>query len=157
MRLHRLSPAEIGKAIGLGIVNALALSAIMVPAIRSGVAPIPDLPSLRFAELVLGRSLPLPAGLLFHVAYVTAWSLAYVLLFRERLSLPRALGLGVVLWAVALVVFFPLIGWGVLGLGVSAKLIPAALVPHLLFAVFLWLLCRAGFGRAPAAPREGAG
>jgi len=46
---------------------------------------------------------------------------------------------------VILIVFFPLFGWGFLGLGISPKMIPASLVPHVLFAVFLWRLCRWGF------------
>ncbi len=32
-----------------------------------------------------------------------------------------------------------------MGLAVGPKLIPASLVPHALFAVFLWGLCRMGF------------
>ncbi|NIR43790.1 MAG: hypothetical protein GWM93_07525, partial [Gemmatimonadetes bacterium] len=89
----------------------------------------------------------------FHLVYVTFWSVAYVGLFRERLTLRNALGLGLVLWLLVLVVFFPVVGWGFLGLAVSPKLIAASLVPHVLFAVFLWLLCRWGFRRraAPAA------
>jgi hypothetical protein len=46
---------------------------------------------------------------------------------------------------VILIVFVPLFGWGFLGLGISPKMIPASLVPHVLFAVFLWRLCRWGF------------
>jgi len=46
---------------------------------------------------------------------------------------------------VVLVVFFPIIGWGFLGLAVSPKLIVASLIPHLLFAVFLWGLGRTMF------------
>lgn len=127
-----------GKALLLGIINAVLLSAVMVPAFRLGIAPLPEPPSLAFAETLLGRSLPLPVGLLFHVAYVTFWSVVFVAVFYPRLSFLRALGLGIALWIVALAVFFPFIGWGILGLGVGPQLIPASLVPHLLFAVFLW-------------------
>jgi len=88
-----------------------------------------------------------------HVIWVAFWSAAYVLLFRPRLTLLKALGLGLILWLVALVVFFPIVGWGVLGLGISPKLIPASLVPHLLFAVVLWGLCRWLFPR-PTAPKS---
>ena len=62
-----------------------------------------------------------------------------------RITVLNALYLGLALWVLILVVFFPIIGWGFLGLGVSPKLIPASLVPHVLFAVFLWGLCRLGF------------
>ena len=87
----------------------------------------------------------MPVGLLFHVAYVTFWSIAYVVLFWDRLTIRNALWLGLGLWVVILIVFFPLFGWGFLGLGISPKMIPALLVPHVLFAVFLWRLCRWGF------------
>jgi PST family polysaccharide transporter len=45
-------------------------------------------------------------------------------------------------WAL---VFFPIIGWGLLGVAVSPALIVASLIPHLLFALFLWGLGRLMF------------
>jgi len=51
----------------------------------------------------------------------------------------------VVLWAGALVVFFPIIGWGFFGLAVGPQLIVASVMPHLLFGVFLWGSCRIAF------------
>lgn len=147
MKIHMLPANEIWKAIGIGVLTAVLLSAIMLPAFKFGIAPMPQFPSLAFAETVLGRELPLPVGLLFHVAYVTFWSVAYVVLFRDRLTFLNALWLALALWVVVLVVFFPIVGWGFLGLGVGPKLIPAALVPHLFFALFLWGLCRIGFAQ----------
>ena len=95
--------------------------------------------------MLLGPNAPLPVGLLFYVASVTFWAVVYIGLFRDRLTIRNALLLGLALWIVILVIFFPFFGWGFLGLAVSPKLIPASLVPHLLFAVFLWGLCRVGF------------
>lgn len=151
MQVHRLTTSEIMKAIGVGIVTALLLSAIMVPLFRLGVSPMPKPLGLAFAETVLGRALPLPAGLLFHVVYVTFFSLAYVVLFRDSLSFRGALALGLALWVLVLVVFFPVVGWGFFGVAVSPRLIPASLVPHLLFALFVWGLSRAVFGRTARA------
>lgn len=145
MRLQKLAASEWLKAIAVGIVAAVLLSAVMVPALKLGISPLPKPLGLAFAETVLGRSLPLPVGLLFHVAYVTFWSVAFVVLFRANLSLRNALLLALVLWLLVLVVFFPVVGWGFLGLGVSPRLIVASLVPHVLFAVFLWGLCRLAF------------
>lgn len=147
MKLQALSAKESWKAAGIGVLTAVLLSAVMLPAFKTGVAPMPQFPSLAFAETVLGRKLPLPIGLLFHIAYVTFWSVAYVTLFRDRLTFVNALWLALALWAVALIVFFPIVGWGFLGLDISVKLIPAALVPHLLFALFLWGLCHIAFKR----------
>lgn len=151
MQMHKLTRNEWLRAAGVGLATSLILSAIMAPVFSAGLAPMPLQPSLAFAEAILGRALPQPVGLLFHVAYVTYWCVVYVALFRDRLSFMRALWLALGLWVVALVLFFPIIGWGFLGLGISAKLIAAVLVPHLLFAAVLWSLCRVAFA-APMRP-----
>ena len=153
MQIHRMSPGETLKAVGIGVLTALLLSAIMVPAFKFGIAPMPKPPALAFAQLLLGPNVPLPVGLLFHVAYVTFWAVIYVAFFWDRLTFLNALWLGLALWIVILVFFFPLLGWGFLGLTISPKLIPASLAPHVLFAVFLWGLCRIGF-KTKAAPDE---
>jgi len=145
MRLYALTVRETWKALGVGVATALILSAIMLPAFRFGIAPMPKQPSLAFAETLFGAPLPLPVGLLFHVAYVTFWSVVYIALFRDRLTFLNALWVGLFLWVVILVVFFPFIGWGFLGMAISPKLIPASLVPHLLFAAVLWGFCRVAF------------
>ncbi len=145
MQIRRLSQQDALKALGIGVLTAVLLSAIMVPAFKLGIAPLPKPPSLALAQLLFGANTPLPVGLLFHVAYVTFWSVVYVSVFRDRLTFLNALWLGLALWAVILVIFFPLFGWGFFGLAISPKLIPASLVPHLLFAVILWGLCRWGF------------
>ncbi len=142
LRSPALSLKDLAKAIGVGVAAAVLLSAVMVPAFKLGVSPLPKPLGLAFAETLLGRSLPLPVGLLFHVVYVTFWAVIYVVVFRARRTLVSALLLGLGLWLIVLVVFFPVVGWGFLGLSVGPKLIVASLVPHLLFAVFLWGLCR---------------
>lgn len=143
-----LPARDFWKALGVGLVNGVLLSTIMVPAFKSGLAPMPEQPSLAFAETIMGHTLPLPVGLLFHLVYVMFWSVAFVALFRPRLTFLNALWLALALWLVAMIVFFPIVGWGLFGLAISPKLIVAALVPHLLFAVFLWVGCRLAFGPA---------
>ncbi len=145
MQFHKLPTTELAKAGGVGVVTALLLTAVMVPAMKFGVSPMPKPLGLAFAETVLGRPLPLPIGLLFHVVYVAFWSIAYVILFRDNLNVTKALALAGALWVAVLLVFFPIVGWGFLGLAVTPKLIVASLVPHLLFAVILWGLCRVAF------------
>ncbi len=154
MQIHRLSRNEALKAFGIGVVNALLLSAVMFPAFKFGIAPMPKPPSLALAQLLIGPDVPMPVGLLFHVAYVTFWSVAYVVFFWVRLTIWNALWLSLGLWVVILIVFFPLFGWGVLGLEISPKLIPASFVPHLLFAGFLWGLCRIGFKKTTPSDEE---
>lgn len=145
MRFNSLTATEWFKAIGVGIGTALLLSAVMVPAMKLGISPFPKPLGLAFAETVLGRSLPLPIGLVFHVAYVTFWSVVFIVMTRDDLRFSKALILGLALWIIVLLVFFPVVGWGFLGLGISPKLIVASLVPHVLFGVFLSALCRRVF------------
>lgn len=154
MKLRRMTSKDYAKAIGIGVATAVILSLIMVPASKAGVSPLPKPLGLAFAQVLLGE-VPLPVGLLFHVAYVTVWSVAYVALF-ERRTFPNALWLALGLWVLVLAFFFPLVGWGYFGLAVSPKLIVASLVPHLLFAVILWGLCRWAFPIHPATSRADA-
>ena len=67
------------------------------------------------------------------------WSVIFVRYFPRR-DIKTALALAGALWLAILVVFFPIVGWGLAGLNVSPKLIPASFVPHLLFGLLLWLL-----------------
>ena len=155
MELQKLAPRDWGKALGLGIVNGVALSVIMVTLMKLGVLPLPKPLGLAFAERLAGRTLPLPVGLLFHLAYVTFWSMAFVAVFRHSLTLRNALLLALVLWIGVLVIFFPVVGWGFLGLGVGPQLIPGSFMPHLLFGLFLWGLCRLAFTAPAGAPQDG--
>ncbi|OHV79594.1 hypothetical protein [Ensifer sp. LCM 4579] len=147
MRVHSLSPAEWGKSLAIGIGVAILTGGIMFMGLKTGISPLPKPLGLAFAETLLGTSVPLPVGLLFHVAWVTFFSVVYVVLFRDALTFMRAFWLAFALWILTLVFFFPLVGWGFLGLAVTPRLIIAAAVAHLLFAVFLWGLCRMSFSQ----------
>ena len=122
----------------VGLITAIIPSLFMVPMFKLGVSPMPAPPSLVMAQMVTGQeSLPMPVGLLFHLVYVMFWSFVFLLVLPSR-SLVSALGLAGVLWLGVLFVFFPIFGWGVGGLDVSVKLIPASFAPHLLFGLALW-------------------
>jgi len=148
MRIHSLSPTAIGKALGIGIVAAVLLSIIAIIGMRSGMSPLPEPLGLAFAKTLFGP-VPLPVGLLLHLVYVTFWTVAYVALFRDNLSFLNALGLGLFLWVLVVIIFFPVVGWGFLGLGVGPQLIIGSLVPHILFALFIWGLARMVFRQRP--------
>jgi len=126
-------------AVGIGLVISVVTALLMLVSMKSGISPLPKPLGLAFAETLSGRALPLPVGLLFHTVYVTFWSMIFVFFFRRR-TLTTALALAGVLWLGVLVVFFPVVGWGIAGLNVSPKLIPASLVPHLFFGALLWAL-----------------
>lgn len=144
MATHALRSRETAKSIGIGIGIAILLSAVMVPAFLMGLSPMPKPLGLAFAQALLGK-VPLPVGLLFHVIYVTGVTTLYLTYVQERPTFAKALGFALLLWAVVLLVFFPLVGWGPLGLNIGPQLIVAALVPHLLYALLLWWLPRRVF------------
>lgn len=137
------APTDYAKAIGVGVATAVVLSLIMVPLVLTGVSPLPKPLGLAFAQRVLGE-VPMPVGLLFHIVYVTFWSVAYVKIFHYR-TLQNALWLGIGLWLLVLISFFPIVGWGFAGLAEGPSLIIASLIPHILFAVVLWGICRWAF------------
>jgi hypothetical protein len=149
--MKKLSTKDFWKAVGVGIATAAILSVIAVAGQKTGISPLPKPLALAFAETILGRKLPLPVGLAFHVAWVTLFSVVYVAWFRHKMTFMRALGLAAVLWISVLVVFFPLVGWGFFGLAVSPMLIVGSAMPHLLFAIILWGLCRLVFHHEHAA------
>ena len=147
MKIHKLSATEWGKTIAVGIGVAALTAVVMVISLRTGVSPMPKPLGLAFAETVLGSQLPMPVGLLFHTVWVLFFTAVYVLLFRDALTFMRAFWLAAILWVLVLVFFFPVVGWGFFGLAITPRLIIAAAVPHMLFAIFLWGLCRMAFGR----------
>ena len=148
MELHRLNAGDWVRALGIGVAIAIVTAAVMQAGMRAGVSPMPQPLGLVFARTVLGDGVPLPVGLLFHAVWVIAAVAAYVLAFREESSLGRALGFGAALWILVLVFFFPVVGWGFLGLTVTPRLIVAAGVIHLVFALLLWGFCAMAFRAA---------
>ena len=127
------------RAIGIGVGVSLLITVFMVIMTKAGISPFPKPPSLAFAETILGKKLPLPVGILFHLVYVTFWSTVFIRFFPQR-NLKTALALGGALWIVILAVFFPIVGWGFAGTHISPKLIPASFMPHLLFGLLLWIM-----------------
>ena len=144
MEIHRLNRQDLIRTLIVGLVVAIGTAAAMLILLRAGLSPLPKPLGLAFAQRLLGE-VPLPVGLLFHTVWVIAFSGVYVALFRDDLTFRRALWLAAGLWMLVLILFFPVVGWGFLGLAVSPRLIVAAAVAHLLFAVLLWGGCRIAF------------
>lgn len=142
------------RAFGIGLAVAILTAVLMLGLTGAGVSPFPKPPSLAFADTLLARSLPLPVGLLFHAAYVTFWSMVFIVAFPRR-NLKTALSLAGALWITILVVFFPVVGWGFAGLSVSPKLVPASFIPHLAFGLLLWGFDRFVPGGTPRALEAG--
>lgn len=144
MTYHHLTPRDWAKTLAIGLGTAILTALIMQGLALSGVSPLPKPLGLAFAQRLLG-DVPLPVGLLFHTAWVMSWVALYVVLFRDTVTFGRALMLATALWIFAIAFFFPLVGWGFLGLAITPKLIVAAAGAHLLFAIFLWAGARMAF------------
>lgn len=151
MRLHRLTPGDWIRTLIVGLAVSVLTAAIMMGLMSVAPAPAPKPLGLAFARTVLG-DVPPPFGFLFHTAWVMACAAFYVALFRDRLGFARAFWLAAALWALVLVFFFPVVGWGFFGLAESPKLMVATAVSHLLFAVLLWGGCRIAFRGGPTEP-----
>lgn len=134
-------PRDFGKAVGVGAIVAVATGAVTAPLFKSGMAPMPKAPSQAFAETLLGPVAD-PVGLLFHLLYVTSVTtlvLAFTGLRPGKRVIAATSG---ALWVIAVVVFFPLVGWGLFGSAMTPKIAFAALGPHVLYGVVLWAATR---------------
>lgn len=139
MSTRALTAKTTFKSIGIGVGIAILLSAVMVPASLTGLSPMPKPLGLAFAQTLLGK-VPLPVGLLFHIAYVAAVTTLFLRYVEQRPSLLKATAFGLLLWGLVLIGFFPLVGWGLFGLEVAPQLMVASLVPHVLYGFLLWWL-----------------
>jgi hypothetical protein len=138
------SPKDFGKAVGVGATVAVLTGAVTAPLFKAGIAPMPQAPSQAFAETVLGPVAD-PVGFVFHLLYVTAVTTLLLGLTGPRPSKRVIAAASVAFWAIAVVVFFPLVGWGIFGSAVTPKIAVAALGPHVLYGVLLWAVDRAVF------------
>lgn len=68
-------------------------------------------------------------ALALHFCYGMLWSYVLVYTFEEDLTVLKAVGLAVVLWIFMMIVYSPLIGWGMFGFGYAHLLEP----DHLLY------------------------
>jgi hypothetical protein len=125
------------KAMLVGLITALATAAVILPLFWFDLTPMPKPPSQAFAETLLG---PVPGlvGVLFHIVYVTLVGGAFLVAVKPRPSIWATAAWSLGLWLIAMVSFFPIIGWGVAGATVKSSVALGALGPHLLFGVILW-------------------
>ena len=148
------TPKEFGKSVGVGLAVAILTGIVTAPVIKSGITPMPQAPSLAFAETLLGP-VPDPVGLVFHLFYVTGVTTLFLAIAGPRPRKRAIAAASAILWAITVFAFFPIVGWGVLGLAVTPKVAVAALGPHVLYGLVLWAVDRALFRAAtPTAATE---
>lgn len=126
----------IGKAAGIGLIDAVIITAIMLPLVLGGVLPIDKPFAVSFVKALFGDATPLPVGIAFHLVYVTFWATLFVLFWYQRPFVHAAI-LALVLWIGQAAIFYPIVGWGVFGSGVALSTMLIPLVPHAIFFLVL--------------------
>ena len=134
-----------GKALVVGLIGSLIMFILMQLALSSGVAPFNVPPSAAMVK-TLGFSAK-PLALIVHFLFGAFWSLIFVLIFNKTISTTKGLIFSFIPWLIMMLIFSPIIGWGVFGtadtsnlpealqLGTPVKYIIATLVLHLIFGV----------------------
>lgn len=102
-----------------GLLGSLVMFVITMFAIHgAGMAPFNVTPSAAFfAKLGLPMK---PLALIAHFGYGAFWSVVLVAIFKNSVSLGKGISLALVLWLIMMVVYSPIIGWGLFGLSGSS-------------------------------------
>ncbi len=118
------------KSILVGVLGSLVMFLLMMLGIHgTGIAPFNLPPSAAFLEQLGLNTGPLP--LLVHFGYGATWSLVLVGLYGSDVNVRRGIYLATGLWAFMMLVYSPLIGWGVFGIGGSGHTLAASDPLHL--------------------------
>lgn len=107
-----------------GFIAALIMFALMYFGIHiTGVAPFQVPPSAAFLiSLGVAQEMAKPIALALHFGYGIFWSIVLLAVFWDRMSVTNGLGLSLFLWFFMMVVYSPVIGWGVFGLNPGSHL-----------------------------------
>lgn len=84
-----------------------------------------------------------PLAVLAHLAYGASAGAVLAVALR-RVTVVRAIGYGVMLWALMGLAWLPYLGWGLFGTGITAKIAAATLLLHLVYGTTLGLLLDRG-------------
>lgn len=135
------------KAAAVGALGSLVMFLLMMLGIHgTGIAPFNLPPSAAFLEQIGLNVGPLP--LLVHFGYGATWSMVLVALYGSATNVRRGTLFAAGLWLFMMIVYSPIIGWGIFGfggaghalspdnplyLGSPIKYIVATLVLHLIY------------------------
>ncbi len=113
------------KSILVGVLGSLVMFLLMMLGIHgTGIAPFNLPPSAAFLEQLGLNTGPLP--LLVHFGHGAIWSLVLVGLYGSDTNARRGIYLATGLWFFMMLVYSPLIGWGVFGIGGSGHTLAAS-------------------------------
>lgn len=132
--------SPIARGFGWGLLATLAMTAVMLAGLLSGVSPIPRPIPIALAAWVLG-AVPQPVlavtGMVAHFGYGGVAGAVFAAVLGRRTGLLTGLGFGVLLWLGMGLIFLPLLGWGLFGTAVTPRVALATLVLHLIYGAVL--------------------
>lgn len=113
-----------GKQYGLsalaGLLAALLMFVVIQFGISAGIAPFKIPPSGAF---LIKLGIPaVPFGIFLHFVYGAFWSLVLITLYRDRVNLTKGLAVALILWLIFMLIYSPIIGWGLFGSGGTSML-----------------------------------
>ena len=154
----RSAPRRLAVGAGWGAVATAVMSALMIGGVVGGISPMPKPIPVALVARTLGGGLPMPAlivlGALAHLAYGAAAGAVLAGVVRH-VTVARALGYAVLLWALMGLVWLPYLGWGVFGTAITARIALATLLLHVVYGLTLGLLlARVRIGHRVAAARR---
>jgi hypothetical protein len=135
---------------GWGVVATLAMAALMILGVITGISPMPSpIPEaiinkgLGFLGVGLPRPLIMLLAALAHLSYGGV-SGAILAALTRPVTVWKGLGWGVLLWLIMEVVFLPFLGWGFFGVAITPRIAVATLILHLIYGFTLGLLMDRG-------------
>ena len=153
MHPNKLPVMKWTKAAVVGMVGSLIMFLLMMVGIHgSGIAPFNVPPSAAFLTKL---GLPTkPLALIVHFGYGAFWSVLLVYLYEYNVDIKKGLGIAFGAWLIMMLIYSPIIGWGVFGFGDAHMMSPSdplyleegpkyfimTLVLHVIFGAFIgWL------------------
>lgn len=118
----------------------------------TGIAPFNIPPSAAFLTKLSIAVGPLP--LLVHFGYGAFWSVLLVYFFKENTDVKKGLGISLAAWLIMMLLYSPIIGWGIFGFGdahtlaasnplyleAGPKYLIVTLILHIIFGLIIgWL------------------
>lgn len=143
-----------GRGFGWGVVATIAMSAVMIVGLLTGMSPMPKPIPAAIVGKLTGGGLPQAATMglaaLLHLGYGGFWGGTLAALTR-RITVWHGIGLGLALWLIMQVVVLPFLGWGLFGVSQTPKIALATLLLHIVYgATYGWLMDREVAARSEA-------
>lgn len=120
-----MNQAAYGKAIVVGLIGSAVVTALIKLNINvTGMAPFNMPPVAVFLQQTLEITAQ-PAALALHFIYGALWSVIFVAVFKDKMTIAKGFGLSAVMWLIMMVVFSPIMGWGFFGFGAEHSALAA--------------------------------